>query len=229
MSSNQFRQAALAAARRGWHVFPCHPESKRPATKQWEQQATIDEQQIHQCWPDYSRKNVGIATGPSGLLIVDLDQPKNPADLAPEPWCGRGCTTGADVLAWLATEQATSVPHTATVTTPSGGRHLYFRQPPVLELGNSAGRLGWKIDTRGHGGYVLAPGSIIEGHRYRIRHIYRRRTFPTGSAPHSPRDHRPPAAQAALPASTTTAAPWPHSPANWTPSWPRPRDTATTP
>jgi hypothetical protein len=98
---------------------------------------------------------------------VDLDQPKNPADLPPEPWRGRRCNTGSDVLNWLAAEQATPIPHTATVTTPSGGRHLYFRQPPELELGNTAGRLGWKIDTRGHGGYVLAPGSIINGRRYR--------------------------------------------------------------
>jgi hypothetical protein len=49
--------------------------------------------------------NIGIATGPSGLLVVDLDRPKNPTDLPPEPWRSRGCATGADVLAWLATEQ----------------------------------------------------------------------------------------------------------------------------
>src|SRR6266542_6483026 len=129
MSSNQFRQAALAAARRGWHVFPCHPESKRPAIKQWEQQATIDEQQIHQWWPDYSRKNIGVAAGPSGLLVVDLDQPKNPTDLAPEPWRSRGASTGADVLELAAADRAAHLPDTFTVTTPSGGRHLYFRQP----------------------------------------------------------------------------------------------------
>jgi hypothetical protein len=98
---------------------------------------------------------------------VDLDQPKNRADLAPEPWRVRGCDTGADALTWLADEQATPVPPTATVATPSGGRHLYFHQPSGLELGNTAGRLGWKIDTRGHGGYVLAAGSIINGRRYR--------------------------------------------------------------
>src|SRR5439155_380434 len=90
MSSNKFRQAALAAARRGWHVFPCHPESKRPAIKQWEQQATIDEQQIHQWWPDYSRKNIGVATGPSGLLVIDLDRPRTPDQTPPE---GSTCTS----------------------------------------------------------------------------------------------------------------------------------------
>jgi hypothetical protein len=84
---------------------------------------------------------------------VDLDQPKSSTDLAPEPWRAQGCGNDADVLAWLAAEYATFVP--ATVTTPSGGRHPYFRQPPGDELSNSAGRLGWKIDTRGHVGHVL--------------------------------------------------------------------------
>jgi bifunctional DNA primase/polymerase-like protein len=62
-------------------------------------------------------------------------------------------TTGAGVLVQLTAHASSSVPATYTVT---GGQHLYFRQPPSLELCNSAGRLGWKIDTRGHGGYVLA-------------------------------------------------------------------------
>jgi hypothetical protein len=44
---------------------------------------------------------------------------------------------------------------TYTVETPSGGRHSYFRQPSAQQLGSSAGRIGWKIDTRGHGGYVV--------------------------------------------------------------------------
>jgi Bifunctional DNA primase/polymerase, N-terminal len=57
---------------------------------------------------------------------------------------------------------------TLTVITPSGGRHLYFRMPPGIYLRNTAGRLGWKIDTRGHGGFVVAPGSLRRDGRYRI-------------------------------------------------------------
>ncbi|HEY0692851.1 MAG TPA: bifunctional DNA primase/polymerase [Kribbella sp.] len=111
---------------------------------------------------------MGIATGPSGLLVVDLDTPKSPADLPPEPWYGQGATCGADVLDQLAADAASPLPRTHTVTTPSGGRHLYFRPTPGLELGNTAGRLGWKIDTRGHGGYVLGAGSTIDGRYYRL-------------------------------------------------------------
>ena len=34
---------------------------------------------------------------------------------------------------------------------------------------NTAGTaLGWKIDTRAHGGYVVAPGSTVNGNTYRI-------------------------------------------------------------
>ena len=55
---------------------------------------------------------------------------------------------------------------TFTVRTRRGGLHLYFTAPPGLRLGNTNGRnergLGWLIDTRGHGGYVVAPGSFVD-------------------------------------------------------------------
>jgi hypothetical protein len=45
--------------------------------------------------------------------------------------------------------------------------HLYYRAPPTGQLRNTEGDrgrgLGWKIDTRAHGGYVVAPGSILAG------------------------------------------------------------------
>ncbi|MGY4103932.1 bifunctional DNA primase/polymerase [Nocardia sp. R16R-3T] len=56
---------------------------------------------------------------------------------------------------------------TFTVVTP-GGLPLYFRAPAGFELRNTAGRLGRLIDTRAHGGYVVAPGSIVGARRYRI-------------------------------------------------------------
>jgi hypothetical protein len=52
------------------------------------------------------------------------------------------------------------------VRTRRGGLHLYFTAPPGLRLGNTTGRngggLGWLIDTRGRGGYVVAPGSFVD-------------------------------------------------------------------
>ncbi|MCA1704179.1 MAG: bifunctional DNA primase/polymerase, partial [Actinobacteria bacterium] len=56
-------------------------------------------------------------------------------------------------------------------TTPSGGLHLYYRAPDGVALRNTAGTsLGWKIDTRAHGGYVRAPGALVHGHPYTVVH-----------------------------------------------------------
>lgn len=39
-----------------------------------------------------------------------------------------------------------------------------------MRLRNTQGALGWRIDTRGHGGYILAAGSRgTAGRRYRVR------------------------------------------------------------
>jgi hypothetical protein len=35
-------------------------------------------------------------------------------------------------------------------------------------LRSTAGRLGWKIDTRGHGGFIIGAGSLRRDGRYRV-------------------------------------------------------------
>lgn len=146
--------AALRTARRGWHVFPVHPRSKVPAVSDWENAATTDLDQIVAWWRSWPF-NIGISTGPSGLLVVDLD----PSHGVPAPDRWPDARHGIDVLTQLAADAAEPVPDTFTVATPSGGRHLYFHQPDSARLRNTQGGLGWRIDTRGHGGYVLAAGS----------------------------------------------------------------------
>ncbi|GAA3144622.1 hypothetical protein JOF29_005710 [Kribbella aluminosa] len=159
-------RAAHWHADHGMAVFPLVPGRKVPAVcKDWEHQATIDHLAIARTWRK-APYNIGVAAGPSGLLVVDLDQPKSPRDEAPEPWRERGASSGADVLALVAGDHAASLPPTYTITTPSGGQHLYYRQPVGEQLGNSAGRIGWKIDTRGYGGYVVGAGSITADGRY---------------------------------------------------------------
>ena len=110
--------------------------------------------------------NIGIATGPSGLLVIDLDKPK-PGEVPPPRWALPGITDGADVLAALCERHGQPFPwETFMVRTRRGGLHLYFTAPPGVRLGNTSGRnergLGWLIDTRGHGGYVVAPGSFVD-------------------------------------------------------------------
>lgn len=160
------QSAALTAAQRGWRVFPVTPGGKQPAIKAWEDRARLDPDAIRACWTDDATWNVGIATGPSGLVVVDLDVPKPGEAAAPEPWNQLGITSGADVLAAIADRARQPWPHTHTVHTPSGGRHLYFTVPANTRLRNSQGKLGWKIDTRATGGYVLAAGSLIGGKPY---------------------------------------------------------------
>jgi len=147
MSTDQLREWALHLASRDWAVFPLVPGTQRPAVRDWEQRATTDPDRITSCWHGRGF-NIGLATGPSRLVVVDLDPAKTPA--APD---------GAAGLAALAAARQVTLPATWTVTTPRGGHHLYFTTPPGVRLRNTQSHLAPAIDTRAHGGYVVAPGS----------------------------------------------------------------------
>ncbi|MET9269385.1 bifunctional DNA primase/polymerase [Kribbella sp. NPDC003557] len=163
---NDLLTAALTAASRGWHVFPLVPDGKRPAIGDWEHRATTDPARIERCWSS-SPYGIGIACGPSRLVVVDLDQPK-PGQTAPASWRTPGLTCGADVLADRADAAGATYPwNTHTVLTGRGGEHLYFAAPQGIQLRNTQGRLGWLVDTRAHGGYVVGAVSVVSGRRYR--------------------------------------------------------------
>ncbi|MGK5638023.1 bifunctional DNA primase/polymerase [Streptomyces sp. URMC 126] len=164
-SSRPLLDAALAAAERGWRVFPIRRGGKCPAVRAWERRATTDVTHISRCWTA-SPFNIGIATGPSKLVVIDLDVPKHGQDLPPAGTPPR-VTTGADALSHLASEHGQPFPaDTHTVRTAGGGIHLYFAAPQGVELRNTAGALGWKIDTRAAGGCVVGAGSTVNGKPY---------------------------------------------------------------
>ncbi|MEU3613052.1 bifunctional DNA primase/polymerase [Streptomyces sp. NPDC006872] len=159
-------RAALDAAERGWHVFPLRPGTKRPALhgeqscpgtgpcssrhRKWEERATTDPDRIRATW-SHGPFNVGIATGPSGLLVVDLDVPKDKGSSdAPD---------GAATFGALCERAGHAVPTTYRIRTASGGTHLYFTAPTGAHLANTAGTVGELVDTRAWGGYVVAAGS----------------------------------------------------------------------
>ncbi|KAB1983423.1 bifunctional DNA primase/polymerase [Streptomyces triticiradicis] len=166
---------ALLSAQRGWHVIPLRPGDKRPAGhaekycpgkgrcadghRTPEQRATTDPDLLTAAWAQ-APYNVGIATGPSGLLVVDLDtlKPKDP----------KGTPDGATSFAALCERAWQETPATYRVRTARGGEHLYFTQPPGIRLHSTAGRLAKKIDTRGWGGYVVAPSSVTPDGRYEV-------------------------------------------------------------
>jgi hypothetical protein len=120
----------------------------------WESRATTDPEQITRWWTA-APYNIGIATGPSGLVVVDCDIPRG---LGEAQWCLLG--NEVEVTRHR-------LPRTFSVGTPSGGLHLYFNGPD-RNLGNTASRLGKNIDTRGAGGYVVGPGSVCSGKYYTI-------------------------------------------------------------
>ncbi|MFD9371427.1 bifunctional DNA primase/polymerase [Streptomyces sp. NPDC060020] len=167
--------AALAAAKQGWPVFPLRPGSKVPAlhgeTKcprtgactdghaKPEQRATTDPDRIRAAWAE-GPYNVGLATGPAGLVVIDLDPPK-PSDPP-------GTLSGAQILDDLCRFMAEEVPATHTVTTPSGGLHLYFTAPAGAVMRSTQDILGRHIDTRAWGGYVVAPGSTTPAGAYAV-------------------------------------------------------------
>lgn len=134
---------------RGCKVFPCVPGGKEPATKEGWHIATDDPAQIAE-WqrvnPDF---NWAIATGPSGLFVIDVDP--NGLD-----WWGKLLERDAEIRE--------AVERAYQVRTPRGGLHVYFRG----EGPSTASRIADGIDTRGgihrdgkivSGGYVLLPGS----------------------------------------------------------------------
>ncbi|MGY6020572.1 bifunctional DNA primase/polymerase [Streptomyces spinosirectus] len=171
--SEHLLNAALTAAGRGWHVFPLRPGTKRPALhgeksctgagecasghRKWEQRATTDADRIRAAW-SRAPFNVGIATGPSGLLVVDLDVPKDKGSSdAPD---------GAATFGALCERTGNAVPDTYRVRTASGGGHLYFTAPDGVRLTNTAGTVGELVDTRAWGGYVVAAGSVTPAGAY---------------------------------------------------------------
>lgn len=128
---------AVPAARRGWSVFPCRPGDKRPAVNRWEQRATAHPERVGRYWPS-DRHNIGVACGPSGLVVVDLDAHGE----LPGDWHLPGIRDGRDVLAQLCEWASQPWPVTYWVGIPSGGWHLYFTAPEAPEIRNSAGLLG---------------------------------------------------------------------------------------
>ena len=178
--TEQLRTAALLYASRGWHVFPLVPGTKRPACPGhpaascdrsdpwcrnghtgWEQRATTTDGRIHRAWSTRPF-GIGIACGPSRLIVLDTDKPKLDSQSSHS-----AAVDGETTLAQLEAQQGAQLPPTFTVATPSGGKHRYFVAPAGMRLGNTVGLLGPLVDTRGVGGYVVA-GPTNVGRPYRV-------------------------------------------------------------
>src|SRR5580704_17594649 len=83
-------ECALLYAKFGWYVLPVHSmrdgqcscgnktcgsPAKHPRSKHGEKDATNDRGEMEQWWRRWPDANIGIATGPSGLVALDIDGP----------------------------------------------------------------------------------------------------------------------------------------------------------
>jgi hypothetical protein len=146
-------EQALLMASHGLRVFPVRPNSKRPIHDGWQAEATTDTAKIDQWFADTPKMNYGIAFDDQHFAI-DLDT--------------KGGKNGLAQLAKLEGEHG-PLPDTLAINTPSGGLHLYFAGSG---LRNSVGKKSLaddkSIDIRARGGYVLGPGSVIDGKAYEV-------------------------------------------------------------
>jgi hypothetical protein len=194
---------ALNLAARGWHILPLAPASKRPLGNcprcadssaiphqpddcpclpagRWchgVRAATTSPAIITAWWQAEHRAVPGIATGPSGLVLLDIDAHNTPlpADLSTGLLPGINLTAepldpgtwndparyrdGRDALQLLARIRGGPVPWPAnphrqpvSTRTPSGGAHLWYQAPApglrqVLTDPDGTGRYGLAWQT----------------------------------------------------------------------------------
>jgi len=150
----EVRATLEVASRYGWKVFPVKPGDKTPAITGWRIKASDDPARWDQWWSadgQFPASLVGVLTGPeSGIWAFDVD-PKS---------------GGTDSFVQLGAEHDQDWGDGLHVGTPSGGRHILYAYPPMTEL-QRRGRDKVKtraavlpgIDTRGHGGLIVAPES----------------------------------------------------------------------
>lgn len=144
---------ALSYASKGWYVFPIRKGTTNKPRVKWGSDATTDTKTINGWWKAWPEDNIGIATGPSGLCVVDVDMKHG--------------KNGRKTLDDLELDYG-ELPNTLAAVTPSGGHHLYFSG----DARTTVEQVGPGVDTRGSGGaggYVLAPGSVTDVGEYEWR------------------------------------------------------------
>lgn len=145
-------EVAKMLAAKGLYIFPCQSDGdgvKKPwPGYTWRDRSTSDAVRVEQIWRTCHDAAPGIDCGKSKLLVFDPD-------------CKIGGPNG--VVAWQILVHKHGDPNAPCVRTPSGGLHVYFRQPEGRPpLGNKTGNLPKGIDVRGDGGYVIAPNTRLD-------------------------------------------------------------------
>lgn len=135
----------LELAKNNLPILPLNGKTPLPGTR-GSHDATTHQDQIG-LWMAEHDGNWGIATGHTltpthNLTVIDTDTKNN----------------GPHNLQQLQTLLG-PLPPTLTIRTGTGGTHHYYKTPNHTPIKNSANKIAPGIDIRGHGGYVVAPGS----------------------------------------------------------------------
>lgn len=168
MTDNKILDQALDYVRRGWAILPCRAQTildedgkevakaKAPYTENGYKDASQNEKVIRGWWGRWPNALIGVSTGPSGLLVVDLDN-KHGID---------GVANFTEVCAAHG-----GVPKTFTVRTQSGGKHLYFKRLDGVDVPSKNGWLPG-VDVRADTGYIIAPPSrVVGGGAYEVEEL----------------------------------------------------------
>jgi hypothetical protein len=134
-------------------VFPCKENGKEPATENGFHDATTDLARIDRWWSDNPNFNLALCPEDLGWAVIDVE--------------------AGGFEQWQALQRdhdGAAIP-TYSVVTPRGGRHLYFDgsiRSTTKRLAKEIHKGVGGIDTRGRGGYVLLPPSIVNGRPYTV-------------------------------------------------------------
>lgn len=175
---------ALAAAKRGWPIFPLAAGTKVPlGGTNGPLSATTDIDVINQWFlhgvkfgegttakgvdvdlVGHKDMNYGIATDPAGLVVIDIDVPKE--DYNKED---RGELFGIEAWCMLVMNAALKKePRTYEVWTPSGGEHLYWLANKHLPIRTATAQLAPGIDVRAVNGTIVGAGSKTPKGTYEV-------------------------------------------------------------
>lgn len=174
---NALLEAALGYAAKGWPVFPCRASdsaerdndgvplyaAKSPLVKGGLKAASCDAGQIRTWWARWPDALIGLPLGgATGVFALDFD-PREEVD--PDTGELTEFTLAqlkADTEALIGCE----LPSTVGQRTPSGGVHIFFRQPAEGPPIRNRGCLPLHVDVRGEGGYVIvAPSIVLASHK----------------------------------------------------------------
>jgi len=140
---------AIELAGKGFYIFPLKPGSKKPFNgKSWLDLMTQDTEIIQGWFAKSPDMNYGVCPG-KDFAVIDLDIGGIKDGLS----VFNGLEATQDLDNWVSGG-------TFTVTSPSGGKHIYVRvDEPV---GNAhTFPPGSGIDIRGASGYVVGPGCSL--------------------------------------------------------------------